>query len=122
MTRSRTVRALAVTLLMFASLAFSASPAAAAARYYYNTWITISSYRINTSGTSLYEVGTLYAGRHYFYCQYRFPRWPYTDAHGNTNIWYASTDDDTGNRGVLIPVTAFTVGGQNEPIPGLPSC
>jgi hypothetical protein len=46
----------------------------------------------------------------------------YTDKWGNTNTWWAKTDDDSGNKKVWVSATVFTVGGQNEPIPGLPRC
>lgn len=96
---------------------------AAASKYYYNTWITADSYSWVGNGHPhwLPTGGKLFAGRNYFYCQNDWGQ-RYTDKWGNTNTWWAQTDDDSGNRKVWVSATVFTVGGQNERIPGLPNC
>ncbi|MGW5416046.1 hypothetical protein [Actinomadura geliboluensis] len=104
------------------ALADAAAPAAAS-KYYYNTWITADSYSWVGNGHPhwLPTGGKLFAGRNYFYCQNDWGQ-RYTDKWGNTNTWWAQTDDDSGNRKVWVSATVFTVGGQNERIPGLPNC
>ncbi|QKW37307.1 hypothetical protein HUT06_27570 [Actinomadura sp. NAK00032] len=104
------------------AFADAAAPAAAS-KYYYNTWITADSYHWVGNGHPHWwkTGGKLFAGRNYFYCQ---NDWGirHTDKYGNTNTWWAQTDDDSGNRKVWVSATVFTVGGQNERIPGLPDC
>ncbi|MEV4675547.1 MULTISPECIES: hypothetical protein [Actinomadura] len=104
------------------AFADAAAPAAAS-KYYYNTWITADSYSWVGNGHPhwLPTGGKLFAGRNYFYCQNDWGQ-RYTDKWGNTNTWWAQTDDDSGNRKVWVSATVFTVGGQNERIPGLPNC
>jgi hypothetical protein len=65
------------------------------------------------------RAGTLNAGTNYFYCQ----------AVGSTmsdgpyfNKWYAKTDDDSGNKGVWVNVIYLSGGGNDQPVPGLPTC
>ncbi|WP_417801320.1 protein kinase domain-containing protein [Streptomyces ovatisporus] len=65
-------------------------------------------------------VGELNAGINYFFCQKKLAhretagRW--------TNIWWAKTDDDSGNRKVWVSVVYIRGGGNDEPVPGLPVC
>lgn len=98
---------------------------AAANKQYYETWIDIDSYKYDAGPDGRPHMqrtgGVLYAGTNYFYCQQQFDD-SHHDDHGNSNNWWARTDDDSGNTGVWVPATAFTVGGDYEPIPGLESC
>ncbi len=77
------------------AFADAAAPAAAS-KYYYNTWITADSYSWVGNGHPhwLPTGGKLFAGRNYFYCQNDWGQ-RYTDKWGNTNTWWAQTDDDS---------------------------
>lgn len=112
--------------LSLAETAFAdAATPTAASKYYYNTWTTANSYHWVGNGHPhwMKTGGKLFAGRNYFYCQFNWgENQRYTDKWGNTNTWWAKTDDDSGNKKVWVSATVFTVGGQNEPIPGLPRC
>ncbi|MFE0679006.1 serine/threonine-protein kinase [Streptomyces sp. NPDC058867] len=66
------------------------------------------------------EVGILRAGTNYFYCQANLGRretyreW--------TNVWWAKTDDDSGNSDVYVSDVYVRGGDNDEPVPGLPVC
>ncbi|MER6671687.1 protein kinase [Streptomyces sp. NPDC000983] len=66
------------------------------------------------------EVGVLRAGTNYFYCQANLGRretyreW--------TNVWWARTDDDSGNSDVYVSDVYIPGGDNDEPVPGLPIC
>ncbi|WP_322777929.1 serine/threonine-protein kinase [Frankia sp. Cas4] len=61
-------------------------------------------------------------------CQYQGRSNPVIQ--GNTNTWWLYTQGDSGNSNThgytgawgYLPATAVSQGGQNEPIPGVPSC
>lgn len=78
-------------------------------------------WRAATSYTASFEqAGTLNAGTNYFYCQAKLGR---RETYGKwTNVWWAKTDDDSGNTGVYISVVYLTGGENDQPIPGLPTC
>ncbi len=62
----------------------------------------------------------LNAGTNYFYCQQNLGR---RETSGQwTNVWWARTDDDSGNTGVFVS-DVYIKGGENDkPVPGLPVC
>lgn len=69
---------------------------------------------------SFEQVGTLDMGTNYFYCQAKLGR---RETYGKwTNVWWAKTDDDTGNSGVYISVVYLKGGENDQPVPGLPTC
>ncbi|MCB5909451.1 protein kinase [Streptomyces sp. SF28] len=78
-------------------------------------------WRAATSYTpSFQQVGTLNSGPNYFYCQAKLGR---RETYGKwTNVWWAKTDDDSGNAGVYVSVVYLTGGGNDQPIPGLGVC
>ncbi len=84
-------------------------------KYNCEVWRTAKSY--TASGT---EVGVLNEGINYFYCQENLGR---RETSGEwTNVWWAKTDDDSGNTGVYVS-DVYVMGGDNdEPVPGLPVC
>jgi hypothetical protein len=84
-------------------------------KYNCEVWRTAKSY--TASGT---EVGVLNAGTNYFYCQRNLGR---RETHGEwTNVWWAKTDDDSGNTNVYVS-DVYVQGGDNDaPVPGLPVC
>jgi hypothetical protein len=87
----------------------------AEAKYYYNTWKDATGW---CDGGGWVSCGTLYAGRNYFYHQCPGARW---EDQGNYNHWWAWTDlDSPGGTQGWVSAVYFTVGGQDEPIPGLP--
>ncbi|MFJ9627068.1 protein kinase [Streptomyces sp. NPDC101175] len=98
----------------------SASPAAACqsiggGKYNCQVWRKAKSY--TASGT---EVGVLGSGTNYFYCQQNLGR---RETYGQwTNVWWAKTDDDSGNTNVYVSVVYIKGGGNDEPVPGLPVC
>ena len=98
----------------------SASPAPACqsiggGKYNCQVWRTAKSY--TASGT---EVGVLGAGTNYFYCQQNLGR---RETYGEwTNVWWAKTDDDSGNTNVYVSDVYIKGGGNDEPVPGLPVC
>ncbi|MGW7491597.1 protein kinase domain-containing protein [Streptomyces sp. NPDC054786] len=78
-------------------------------------WRTASSYT-----PSFQQVGTLNSGTNYFYCQAKLG---HRETYGKwTNVWWAKTDDDSGNSGVYISVVYLKGGANDQPVPGLPTC
>ncbi|MGW7519004.1 serine/threonine-protein kinase [Streptomyces sp. NPDC054796] len=65
-------------------------------------------------------VGTLKAGVNYFYCQTKLS---HRETYGKwTNVWWAKTDDDSGNAGVFVSAVYLKGGDNDKPLPGLPTC
>ncbi|MCX5536885.1 serine/threonine protein kinase [Streptomyces sp. NBC_00006] len=65
-------------------------------------------------------VGTIRPGTNYFYCQAKRPQ---RETHGEwTNVWWAKTDDDSGNSGVFVSDVYLTGGKNDQPVPGLAVC
>ncbi|MEU6117766.1 serine/threonine-protein kinase [Streptomyces sp. NPDC047117] len=96
----------------------SAAPSCTSAgggKYHCEVWRAADSY------TGNYErVGTLKAGTNYFSCQADLDR---RETYGRwTNVWWAKTDDDSGNTGVYISVVYLKGGANDRPVPGLPTC
>ncbi|MFF8032934.1 MULTISPECIES: protein kinase [unclassified Streptomyces] len=84
-------------------------------KYNCRVWRTAASY--TASGT---EAGILNAGTNYFYCQQDLGR---RETHGEwTNVWWARTDDDSGNAGVWVSDVYIAGGANDAPVPGLPHC
>ncbi|MPY50874.1 serine/threonine-protein kinase [Streptomyces acidicola] len=84
-------------------------------KYNCQVWTTAKSY--TASGT---EVGVLNQGTNYFYCQQNLGR---RETYGEwTNVWWAKTDDDSGNTNVFVSDVYIKGGDNNEPVPGLPVC
>ncbi|MEV2213520.1 protein kinase [Streptomyces sp. NPDC050997] len=84
-------------------------------RYNCEVWRTSDSY--TASGT---KVGVLKAGTSYFYCQQNLGR---RETYGRwTNVWWAKTDDDSGNTNVHFSAVYIRGGDNDSPIPGLPVC
>ncbi|MEW2399729.1 protein kinase [Streptomyces sp. NPDC046862] len=84
-------------------------------KYNCQVWRTAKSY--TASGT---EVGVLNAGTNYFYCQQNLGR---RETSGEwTNVWWARTDDDSGNTNVFVSDVYIKGGDNDEPVPGLPVC
>ncbi len=84
-------------------------------KYNCEVWRTAKSY--TATGT---EVGVLNAGTNYFYCQQKLGR---RQTIGQwTNIWWAKTDDDSGNTDVWVNDVHVKGGDNDEPVPGLPLC
>ncbi|MEU9831944.1 hypothetical protein AB0D67_10445 [Streptosporangium sp. NPDC048047] len=118
----RRIGAVLTALAVSGGLFTAAGPAAnAQARYYYNTWKNASGWAAPTPHDDL-PIGTLYAGRNYFFCQRQNAVHPWTEGKYKNN-WYLYTDLDTprGAKG-WISAVYVTVGGNWEPIPGLPRC
>ncbi|MFF5973216.1 protein kinase [Streptomyces sp. NPDC012769] len=66
------------------------------------------------------QMGVLNAGTNYFYCQADLGR---RETYGQwTNVWWARTDDDSGNTGVYFSVVYIKGGDNDQPVPGLPVC
>ncbi|MFI1812208.1 serine/threonine-protein kinase [Streptomyces sp. NPDC020422] len=66
------------------------------------------------------EMGVLNAGTNYFYCQVDLGR---RETYGQwTNVWWARTDDDSGNTNVYFSVVYIKGGDNDRPLPGLPVC
>ncbi|KKD08011.1 serine/threonine-protein kinase [Streptomyces sp. WM6386] len=84
-------------------------------KYNCTVWKTADSY--TASGT---KVGILHAGTNYFYCQQNLGR-RVTDGEW-TNVWWARTDDDSGNTNVYVSDVYIKGGDNDEPVPGLPVC
>ncbi|MFD7461130.1 MULTISPECIES: serine/threonine-protein kinase [unclassified Streptomyces] len=84
-------------------------------KYNCRVWRTAKSY--TASGT---EAGVLNEGTNYFYCQQNLGR---RETQGRwTNVWWAKTDDDSGNADVWVS-DVYIEGGVNDgPVPGLPFC
>ncbi|MFG2459821.1 protein kinase [Streptomyces sp. NPDC048523] len=84
-------------------------------KYNCTVWKTAKSY--TASGA---EAGVLYAGTNYFFCQSNLGR---RETSGQwTNVWWAKTDDDSGNTGVYVSDVYLKGGNNDEPVPGLPVC
>nr|WP_272491799.1 serine/threonine protein kinase [Streptomyces cupreus] len=84
-------------------------------KYNCEVWRTAKSY--TADGT---EVGVLGAGTNYFYCQQNLGR---RETSGEwTNVWWAKTDDDSGNADVWVSDVYVKGGDNDEPVPGLPVC
>ncbi|MFE0179128.1 protein kinase [Streptomyces sp. NPDC059002] len=84
-------------------------------KYNCSVWRTATSY--TASGA---EAGTLNAGTNYFHCQQNLGR---RETSGRwTNVWWAKTDDDSGNRNVFVSDVYITGGDNDKPLPGLPTC
>lgn len=78
-------------------------------------WTDAKSY--TADGT---EAGVLKQGTNYFYCQQNLGR---RETYGEwTNVWWAKTDDDSGNTNVFISDVYLKGGNNDEPVPGLPVC
>lgn len=97
--------------------------AAGRAKYYFTTWKAAPGFR---SLTCSYDdpkctVGELRAGRNYFYCQSKSSRGDVVGPY--RNHWWLFTDLDSpaGAKG-WVSAVYVTVGGQEQPIPGLPAC
>ncbi|MGW6642572.1 serine/threonine protein kinase [Streptomyces sp. A244] len=84
-------------------------------KYNCTVWKTADSY--TASGT---KVGILKAGTNYFYCQQNLGR---RETAGEwTNVWWAKTDDDSGNTNVWFSDVYIKGGDNDAPVPGLPLC
>jgi tRNA A-37 threonylcarbamoyl transferase component Bud32 len=84
-------------------------------KYNCTVWKTATSY--TASGA---EAGVLNAGTNYFFCQSNLGR---RETSGQwTNVWWAKTDDDSGNTGVYVSDVYLKGGNNDEPVPGLPVC
>lgn len=84
-------------------------------KYNCSVWKTATSY--TASGA---EAGVLNAGTNYFYCQSNLGR---RETSGEwTNVWWAKTDDDSGNTDVWVSDVYIRGGSNDEPVPGLPAC
>ncbi|MGW7088309.1 protein kinase domain-containing protein [Streptomyces sp. NPDC054871] len=93
----------------------AACHAAGGGKYNCSVWRTATSY--TASGA---EAGVLNAGTNYFYCQQNLGR---RETHGEwTNVWWAKTDDDSGNRDVFVSDVYIKGGDNDKPLPGLPVC
>nr|WP_272923028.1 serine/threonine protein kinase [Streptomyces sp. SID5464] len=84
-------------------------------KYNCQVWKTATSY--TASGA---EAGVLKAGTNYFYCQQNLGRRE-TDGRW-TNVWWAKTDDDSGNTDVWVSDVYIKGGDNDAPVPGLPVC
>jgi len=84
-------------------------------KYNCEVWKTADSY--TAAGA---KAGILNAGTNYFYCQQNLGRRE-TDGEW-TNVWWAKTDDDSGNTGVFVSDVYLKGGDNDEPVPGLPVC
>lgn len=84
-------------------------------KYNCQVWKTADSY--TASGT---KAGILNAGTNYFYCQQNLGR---RETSGEwTNVWWAKTDDDSGNTNVWVSDVYIKGGDNDAPVPGLPLC
>ncbi|MFD5233851.1 protein kinase [Streptomyces qaidamensis] len=84
-------------------------------KYDCQVWKTADSY--TASGT---KAGILKAGTNYFYCQQNLVR---RETSGEwTNVWWAKTDDDSGNTNVWVSDVYIKGGDNDAPVPGLPLC
>ncbi|MFD3524528.1 protein kinase [Streptomyces sp. NPDC058653] len=84
-------------------------------KYNCQVWARAASY--TADGT---EVGVLNKGTNYFYCQQNLGR---RETSGQwTNVWWARTDDDSGNTGVFVSDVYISGGDNDQPLPGLPVC
>ncbi|MFD7246273.1 serine/threonine-protein kinase [Streptomyces massasporeus] len=84
-------------------------------KYNCQVWKTADSH--TASGA---KAGILNAGTNYFYCQQNLGR---RETSGEwTNIWWAKTDDDSGNTDVWVSDVYIKGGDNDAPVPGLPLC
>ncbi|NEE10417.1 serine/threonine protein kinase [Streptomyces sp. SID7499] len=84
-------------------------------KYNCQVWKTADSH--TASGA---KAGILNAGTNYFYCQQNLGR---RETSGQwTNIWWAKTDDDSGNTDVWVSDVYIKGGDNDAPVPGLPLC
>ncbi|WP_309056921.1 protein kinase [Streptomyces sp.] len=84
-------------------------------RYDCTVWRTEKTY--SQDGTPR---GILNAGVNYFSCQADLGR---RETSGQwTNVWWAKTDDDSGNTDVYFSVVYIQGGDNDAPVPGLPVC
>ncbi|MFI8521983.1 protein kinase [Streptomyces sp. NPDC085481] len=84
-------------------------------RYDCQVWRTAKTYSHGGG-----EMGVLNAGTNYFYCQVDLGR---RETYGQwTNVWWARTDDDSGNTNVYVSVVYLKGGDNDQPLPGLPVC
>ncbi|EPH45049.1 hypothetical protein STRAU_1950 [Streptomyces aurantiacus JA 4570] len=84
-------------------------------KYNCSVWRTAKSY--TAAGA---EAGVLNAGTNYFFCQQNLGR---RETHGEwTNVWWAKTDDDSGNTNVFVSDVYIRGGDNDKPLPGLPVC
>ncbi|MEV5729230.1 protein kinase [Streptomyces pharetrae] len=84
-------------------------------KYNCQVWSTAKSY--TAAGA---EAGVLHAGTNYFYCQANLGR---RETSGEwTNVWWAKTDDDSGNADVWVSDVYIQGGDNDAPVPGLPVC
>ncbi|MER7829368.1 serine/threonine-protein kinase [Streptomyces sp. NPDC095602] len=84
-------------------------------KYNCTVWRTANTHRSDGS-----QAGILNAGTNYFYCQSDLGR---RETHGEwTNVWWAKTDDDSGNTGVWFSDVYIRGGDNDAPVPGLPLC
>ncbi|MEU6882516.1 protein kinase [Streptomyces sp. NPDC046712] len=84
-------------------------------KYNCEVWRTAKTYRHDGG-----EMGILNAGTNYFYCQVDLGR---RETYGQwTNVWWARTDDDSGNTNVYFSVVYIKGGDNDKPVPGLPIC
>ncbi|MFF6777179.1 protein kinase [Streptomyces sp. NPDC012637] len=84
-------------------------------KYDCQVWRTEKTYRHDGG-----EMGVLNAGTNYFYCQVNLGR---RETYGSwTNVWWARTDDDSGNTNVYFSVVYIKGGDNDRPVPGLPVC
>ncbi|MER7515451.1 serine/threonine-protein kinase [Streptomyces sp. NPDC126499] len=66
------------------------------------------------------QMGVLNAGTNYFYCQTNLGR---RETYGEwSNVWWARTDDDSGNTDVYFSLVYIKGGDNDQPLPGLPVC
>ncbi|MFJ7176240.1 serine/threonine-protein kinase [Streptomyces massasporeus] len=84
-------------------------------KYNCHVWKTADSY--TASGA---KAGILNAGTNYFRCQQNLGR---RETSGQwTNVWWAKTDDDSGNTDVWVSDVYIKGGDNDAPVPGLPVC
>ncbi|MFJ3670673.1 serine/threonine-protein kinase [Streptomyces sp. NPDC090106] len=83
----------------------------------YNCQVTRTADSYTADGA---KAGVLKTGTSYFYCQQNLGR---RETYGEwTNVWWAKTDDDSGNRDVFVSAVYIRGGDNDEPVPGLPVC
>jgi hypothetical protein len=84
-------------------------------KYNCEVWRTEKTYRHDGG-----QMGILNAGTNYFYCQVDLGR---RETYGQwTNVWWARTDDDSGNTNVYFSLVYIKGGDNDRPLPGLPVC
>ncbi|QKW53521.1 serine/threonine-protein kinase [Streptomyces buecherae] len=88
---------------------------AGAGKHDCTVWKSASSYTRDGA-----QAGTLNQGTNYFFCQENLGRRETSGAW--TNVWWAKTDDDSGNAGVYVSVVYVKGGANDQPVPGLPVC